>query len=184
MIIPTVGRVLHYYPAPNEFSTDEFDPPHAAIIVRVWSNTKVNLVCFDHNGSAYARQNVFLAQNGDPVSADHAHAVWPMSLIAQVNMAPISFTPISTVGLWPEPQEGVTTIVIPPHPDLQPGTPNAPSEQAIAQSLEGMVGPVGETAAEAEGPIKVHSDGTVSVDLTDEHHSAQITQDNSDVHQP
>lgn len=52
MIIPTVGRVVWYYP-PNYLPGDKQPQPLAAIVTCVHSNTCVNLAIFNTDGSPY-----------------------------------------------------------------------------------------------------------------------------------
>jgi hypothetical protein len=66
MIVPTVGRVVHYYPAEHEASgfryehamTRYSDQPFVAHVVHVWSETCVNLVVYDHAGKSHIRTSV------------------------------------------------------------------------------------------------------------------------------
>jgi hypothetical protein len=59
MIIPTVGRMVHFlaYQADGK--------PQAAIVVDVHSDRLVNLTVFDSNGNGRGRANVVLVQEGD-----------------------------------------------------------------------------------------------------------------------
>ena len=50
MMKPTVGRVVYY--------NDGGDQPRASLIVYVWSETMVNLVQFDPNGTPLSRTSV------------------------------------------------------------------------------------------------------------------------------
>ncbi len=59
MIKPTVGRVVLFYPAGVAHNAE----PCAAIVVKVWSDTMVNLAVFDANGVARGETSVLLVQD-------------------------------------------------------------------------------------------------------------------------
>lgn len=61
MIKPTVGRVVHFFPATTD-PLHRNDEPLAATIVRVWSSTCVNLALFDGDGHLHRRSSVLLHQ--------------------------------------------------------------------------------------------------------------------------
>lgn len=75
MIKPTVGRVVWYYPGPND-PKPEGNPPApldgklAAMITHVWSDHGVNLVVFDVNGGSFGRTSVPLLQDSMPETTD------------------------------------------------------------------------------------------------------------------
>lgn len=80
MIIPTVGRVVHFYPSSldSEFSPDP-QQPHAGIVAHVWSPRMINVTVFGkHSGepAASLRTSVQLVQDGDHIIPDQAHAEW------------------------------------------------------------------------------------------------------------
>lgn len=79
IIIPTVGRVVWFYPASNTaesgFVRNESGGPYAAIIARVWSDKLVNLTVFDANGTPHGRTSVALVQ-GDDAAPDCAFCGW------------------------------------------------------------------------------------------------------------
>jgi len=79
IIIPTVGRVVWFYPASNTaesgFVRNESGGPYAAIIARVWSDKLVNLSVFDANGTPHSRTSVALVQ-GDDAAPDYAFCGW------------------------------------------------------------------------------------------------------------
>ena len=62
MIVPTIGRVVHYRPSSYDKAAgmDIYDDktPLTANIVYVWSDTCINLVVFDHGGHSFARTSV------------------------------------------------------------------------------------------------------------------------------
>lgn len=71
---PTVGRIVHYWaPGPKD------SQPQAAIIVRVWSDTCVNLAIL--NGSGRLVENppssVLLVQEGNEVPSGGNYCEWP-----------------------------------------------------------------------------------------------------------
>jgi len=79
IIIPTVGRVVWFYPASNTaesgFVRNESGGPYAAIIARVWNDKMVNLTVFDANGAPHSRTSVTLVQ-GDDAAPDSAFCGW------------------------------------------------------------------------------------------------------------
>jgi hypothetical protein len=79
-IIPTVGRIVHYYPGVadglSQFGKGTLDvQPLAAIVAGVHADNMVNLCVFDSYGNPHARPNVYLAQPGTPV-VSHAFCSW------------------------------------------------------------------------------------------------------------
>lgn len=78
MITPTVGRVLHYYPAKEEAVCRNGTQPHACLIATVINNRLVNLTCFDSEGRQYHRKHVTLIQPEDDteVPYDQGHCQW------------------------------------------------------------------------------------------------------------
>lgn len=75
MINPTVGRVVWYHPGASDPGFDGSGRPLAAIVAHVWSDTCVNLACFDRNGIAFNRTSVFLYQ-GDTERPSSQYAEW------------------------------------------------------------------------------------------------------------
>ena len=75
MIKPTVGRVVHFFPATTD-PLHRDDEPLAATIVRVWSNSCVNLALFDGNGHLHRRSSVLLHQEENE-RPDAGFAAWP-----------------------------------------------------------------------------------------------------------
>jgi len=57
-IIPTVGRVVLYWPTQEH---DRSDIRHAATVASVLGKSLVNLAVADHNGVMYSMQNVTLS---------------------------------------------------------------------------------------------------------------------------
>ena len=84
MIKPTVGRVVHFVPAPH----DEALFGHgvcAAIVAYVHSDTMVNLAVFDPNGGSHSRTSVFLEQDEsvDPGGRHGSYCRWMQYQIGQ-----------------------------------------------------------------------------------------------------
>ncbi|SEF28498.1 Gp49 family protein [Variovorax sp. NFACC27] len=79
IIIPTVGRVVWFYPAPKSgeagFACNESGGPYAAVVARVWNDNMVNLCVFDANGAPHSRTSVHLVQ-GDEAAPDSAFCGW------------------------------------------------------------------------------------------------------------
>lgn len=66
MIKPTVGRVVHYYPAKSlyAFGFCVYEgKPHAALITAVHGDSCVNLAVFDVNGNTFSATSVQLYQD-------------------------------------------------------------------------------------------------------------------------
>ena len=74
MIKPTVGRIVWFYP---KGQTDE--PPLAAMIVCVWSDTCVNLAIFQKDGNSMKDPptSILLVQDGNPVPSGGHYCAWP-----------------------------------------------------------------------------------------------------------
>ncbi|MES2247592.1 MAG: DUF2829 domain-containing protein [Pseudomonadota bacterium] len=81
IIIPTIGRVVWYRPAPRTGSSG-FSPhhtpntPYAAIVACVWNDALVNLSVFDANGTPHSRTSVALIQAGQEPPTDNAYCEW------------------------------------------------------------------------------------------------------------
>jgi hypothetical protein len=63
MIIPTVGRVVWFWP---EGKTSDDQQPCPAIIAYVWSDRLINIAFFDMNGEPDNETSVPLIQEGEP----------------------------------------------------------------------------------------------------------------------
>ncbi|MBF9263569.1 Gp49 family protein [Paracidovorax cattleyae] len=72
---PTVGRVVHFFPATSDDLYRNGEPV-AATIVRVWTDTCVNLALFDGDAQLHARTSVLLHQEGHALP-DAGYAAWP-----------------------------------------------------------------------------------------------------------
>ncbi|WP_312903626.1 hypothetical protein [Stutzerimonas nitrititolerans] len=77
MIKPTVGRVVHYFPAMlDEGAKPEPGSPLAAIITRVWTDTCINITYFDANGVAFGKTSVLLVHDDQQPAPDGAYVAW------------------------------------------------------------------------------------------------------------
>lgn len=72
---PTVGRVVHFFPATTD-ALYRNGEPLAATIVRVWSDTCVNLALFDGEANLHRLTSVLLHQDGHE-RPDAGFAAWP-----------------------------------------------------------------------------------------------------------
>ena len=78
MITPTIGRVVWFWPAPENKDTPVSEKPFAAIIAYVWGERMVNLIAFDHNGNPEPHTSVTLLQDSDQKPSLGYCAEWPM----------------------------------------------------------------------------------------------------------
>ena len=76
MIKPTVGRIVHFYPAGHEPMPKTPGEPLAAIVTCVWSDTCVNLGIFDANGGTWNKTSVLLVQDGEPKPEGGNYCTW------------------------------------------------------------------------------------------------------------
>ncbi len=65
MIIPTVGRVVWFWPALKDENEPKAERPFAALVAYVWGERMVNLAVFDHNGKHESHTSVPLMQDED-----------------------------------------------------------------------------------------------------------------------
>ena len=75
LIVPTVGRIVWYYPEEDYQYPHVRGAPLAAFITCVHSDLSVNLTIFDINGSHHKKVNVELV-DGDDNRPDTGHAEW------------------------------------------------------------------------------------------------------------
>lgn len=82
MIKPTVGRVVWFY---WKKPKDENEQPLAAIVARVWSDTRVNLGLFDSDGCPMRNPptSVRLVQEGEEVPDNTHYCTWMPYQVAQ-----------------------------------------------------------------------------------------------------
>lgn len=66
MIVPTIGRVVWYWPGKSEPIAQGGDQALAALVAHVWSDRCINIAGFDANGNHFARTSVLLVQDGAP----------------------------------------------------------------------------------------------------------------------
>ncbi len=75
VITPTPGRIVWYWPAPNDNIPALAGQPLAAIVAAVHSDRYINLCVIDAYGNHHSRQNVFLSQS-DEDAAPSGFAEW------------------------------------------------------------------------------------------------------------
>lgn len=76
MIQPSIGRVVWFTPASNDWQLPRGDQPLAAIVAYVHSDTCVNLAVFDANGATVSRMSVPLMQDDMGINPEAAFAEW------------------------------------------------------------------------------------------------------------
>jgi hypothetical protein len=68
MIVPTIGRVVWYFPSEDDLSKlgmiKHGDQPFDAHVIYVWSETCVNLLVVDHAGYTFTRTSVPINVDG------------------------------------------------------------------------------------------------------------------------
>ena len=85
MIIPAVGRIVHYHPdatdldaTPSLRASMAPGGVFAATIVNVWSDSCANIVDWDANGVQFTRTSVYLDQSEMPDPAGNLRwCSWP-----------------------------------------------------------------------------------------------------------
>jgi len=76
MTKPTVGRIVHFYRDSAAFH--DGNPPQAAIIAHVWTDTCVNLAIFDGNGKQVPEPPTSVALvHDDSIPQGCPFCVWP-----------------------------------------------------------------------------------------------------------
>lgn len=77
IIKPTVGRIVHYYPGPDDPQLVE-EAPLAAIVAKVWSDTCVNLTIFNPNGAVEPNPptSITLVQPGADPPDQSGYCTW------------------------------------------------------------------------------------------------------------
>jgi hypothetical protein len=114
MSMPTVGRIVHYYPVTNDMYLQQdrkSDTPLAAVVVGL-NGTSLNLTVFSQRGAAQARCGIPFVED-EPTQAQKMNGgfcVWPPMAVSDV-------APLRTEAPRP-----VTTITL-PVPDASPDTP-------------------------------------------------------------
>lgn len=84
LIVPTIGRRVWYWPSVDDIE-HSYDPVLKQLgkdqamdagIVFVHDERRVNLSVKDHWGKSFARLNVLLLQDGEPIPSGGGYAVW------------------------------------------------------------------------------------------------------------
>lgn len=78
MIKPTIGRVVWYYPGPQEKRLHvqvKDEQPCVALICYVHTDSTVNLIVFDHFAFMHPRKDVELCQ-GDTAPSEREYCAW------------------------------------------------------------------------------------------------------------
>lgn len=65
VITPTPGRIVWYWPAPNDGIPAVNKQPLAGIVASVHDDRRINLSVIDAYGNHHSRSNVLLLQDGD-----------------------------------------------------------------------------------------------------------------------
>lgn len=75
---PSVGRILHYLPASQDFTlnVEDHNQPLAAQIVCVLSPTRVNLNVIDHQGQQHFRRSVPIIEHAHEHNGAEDACVW------------------------------------------------------------------------------------------------------------
>ena len=77
MIKPTVGRMLHYYPAVDDNGVIlSCERPLAATIAHVWNDRCINIAYLDVNGVSWGKLSVPLVQEGDEARPGSGYCAW------------------------------------------------------------------------------------------------------------
>lgn len=95
MIIPTVGRIVHYYPERDARISHDPGKPLAAMVCAVHGPELVNLSVCDAAGAWYPRTSVRLYQGEGP-RPDYAFAEWMPYQVQQA--AKREAAPAGTLG--------------------------------------------------------------------------------------
>lgn len=75
MIIPTVGRIVHFTFGGFD-SIVKSEQPFAAIVTYVWNDRMVNLAVFDVNGLPLSRTSIRLLQDDDTAQEGESYCAW------------------------------------------------------------------------------------------------------------
>lgn len=115
VITPTPGRVVWYWPTPEDIKQGMFaypgsDQPMAATVSFVHSDRMVNLSVVDHNGKPFEKRSVTLLQEGDTVrNSKYGYAEWMPFQKGQA---------AKTEQLAGQLKGAPTTITVPPTTDM------------------------------------------------------------------
>jgi hypothetical protein len=88
VITPTPGRIVWFWPAPNDNMPALAGQPLAAIVAAVHDDRRINLCVFDAYGQQHSRQNIHLVQPGDDEPSFVPHATWMPYQISAAGIAP------------------------------------------------------------------------------------------------
>ena len=91
-ITPTPGRIVWFYPAPNDNIPVLAGQPLAAIIAAVHSDRYINLSVIDAYGHHHSAQSVYLAQPDDE-AVPVRHAEWMPYQLSQAGIKPADVQP-------------------------------------------------------------------------------------------
>lgn len=77
MIKPTVGRIVLFTPSKGDsMFQNGYNPPFAAHIAYVWSDSVVNLMVTSPEGQPEPRTSVTLVQDGEPKPEFGSYCEW------------------------------------------------------------------------------------------------------------
>ena len=86
-IAPTVGRVIHFFPAPVMLGM-QTQGPLAALIAKVNEDDTVNLAVFDSNGMPFHATNVRILDEGEAPREKENYAAWMPYQLGQAALTP------------------------------------------------------------------------------------------------
>lgn len=75
MIIPTIGRVVWFYPQ-GAADLAQKRQPHCALIAYVHSDSEINIAAFNQLGNTYSKQYVKLIQEGELTDGLQSFCCW------------------------------------------------------------------------------------------------------------
>lgn len=104
-IIPTVGRVMWFYPSTktghNNFTSPRAGEPCAAIVAAVNADNMVNLTVFDAGGFPHPRQNVPVVQEDGMKPIYGYYASWMPFQQSQAKKAAAELPPVDNAHVAP-----------------------------------------------------------------------------------
>lgn len=102
-IIPTVGRVMLFYPdhrtEQNNFSKPRLGEPCAALVASVNAENMVNLTVSDASGMPHPRRNVPVVQEGETPPATGYYATWMPYQVGQAKNAVSAAEPPDAISV-------------------------------------------------------------------------------------
>lgn len=88
MIIPTVGRVVWYFPDPTNGQVVKYgEQPMAATVAFVYNERTINIGFLHHQGKPGYQQAVPLLQDDDPIPDEGHYCTWMPYQKAQAEKA-------------------------------------------------------------------------------------------------